>query len=91
MSEVNLVEAYTFRLVGKELETFLAWEEEHNKTCPFYDDGTSPVCPSGAIGGQMTFCFTNTGLGTIVVVECLCYTVHKNEKGRINVTDFDNW
>ena len=52
--EVNLVEAYTFRLIGVELEKFLTWEEEHNKTCRFYDDGTSPICPSGAIGGQMT-------------------------------------
>ncbi len=47
--EVNLVEAYTFRLVGVELEKFLTWEEEHNKTCRFYDDGTLVACPSGAI------------------------------------------
>jgi len=91
MSEPNLVDAYTFRLCGKELETFLAWEEEHNKTCKYYDDGTSPVCPSGAIGGQMQFCFTNTGLGTIVVVECLCYTNDGDERGKKNVTDFDSW
>jgi hypothetical protein len=40
---------------------------------------------SGAIGGQFTYCFTNTGLGQIIVVK-------DNISGKeINLTDFDNW
>jgi len=26
----------------------------------------------GAIGGRLTWCFTTTGLGTIVIVKCAC-------------------
>ena len=73
-----------FVLEGTELAKFRAWEAEHNKTCRYYDDGTSPECPSGAIGGQFTFKFTPTGLGYIITIKCLC--------GKdVNVTDFDNW
>jgi len=74
----------TFVLEGTELALFRAWETEHDKTCRYYDDGTSPECPSGAIGGRLTYRFTPTGLGHIIVVKCLC-------GGEVNVTDFNSW
>jgi len=80
-----------FVLEGVELQKFEAWAAEHNKKCPFYDDGTQPSCPSGAIGGQYTYCFTPTGLGHVIVIECLCFKVHGNKDGTVNVTDFDSW
>lgn len=82
---------YRFALEGVELEKALAWKAEHNKTCPFYDDGTQIACPSGAIGGQYTYSFTPTGLGHVIIIECLCYSVKNNKKGKTNVTDFDSW
>lgn len=70
----------------KELEAIRAWEKEHHKRgkCKFYDDGSSLAPPTGAIGGRLTFSFTPTGLGAIVVVSCACGA----EK---NVPDFDSW
>jgi len=73
-----------FSLDGVELEKFRTWEAAHDRTCKFYDDGTSPACPSGAIGGRMTYCFTPTGLGNITVIKCLC-------GAKVNVTDFESW
>lgn len=68
----------------KEAAKMAAWLDEHNKTCPFYDDGTSPSSPSGAIGGRLTYCFTPTGLGVITILRCACGQ-------EVNVTDFENW
>jgi hypothetical protein len=73
-----------FTLNGTELIKFRAWEAGHDKTCTFRDDGKPPACPSGAIGGRLTYSFTPTGLGHITVVKCLC-------GAEVNVTDFDNW
>jgi hypothetical protein len=70
-----------FDLIGDELQKYQSWNAEHNKTCPYYDDGSSPAPKIGAIGGRITF---PTGVGTIVVVRCACGE-------EINVTDFDNW
>lgn len=43
-------------------------------------------CGDGAaIGGAITYCFTPTGVGLVVILQCgLC-------KEEINVTDFDSW
>ena len=60
------------------------WLSVHNKTCKLYDDGTSDISPSGAIGGRLTYSFTPTSLGIITVVKCACGK-------EINLTDYDNW
>jgi len=73
-----------FELMGEELQKYQSWEAEHNETCPYYDDGSSPAPKIGAIGGRTTFSFTPTGVGTVVVVKCACGE-------EINVTDFDHW
>jgi hypothetical protein len=62
----------------------LEWEIDHNKECSFYDDGTSPAPKSGAIGGRFSYTFTQTSLGLITTVTCLC-----GEK--IDLTDYDRW
>lgn len=63
------------------LSTFL---DNHNKTCKYYDDGTSLESKSGAIGGRLTYAFTPTSLGVITVIKCAC-------GAEVNVTDFDSW
>lgn len=40
---------------------------------------------TGAIGGRLTFCFTPTGIGTVVIVKD---AVTKKE---IDLTDYDSW
>lgn len=39
----------------------------------------------GAIGGELTYCFSPTSLGDILVVK------HGGTGAELNVTDFDNW
>lgn len=73
-----------FSLTRAELARFEAWDAEHHPKCKYFDDGTSPVSPVGAIGGRLSFCFTPTGIGTAVTVECAC-----GEK--VNVTDYGSW
>jgi hypothetical protein len=73
-----------FNITMHELKALKEWQVEHNKTCPFYDDGTKDVSPSGAIGGRTSYKFTPTGLGSIITVECACGA----EK---NVTDYECW
>jgi len=60
------------------------WLADHNKTCKFYDDGSTASNPCGAIGGRLTYSFTPTGLGTVVVVMCAC-------GAKLDLTDVDNW
>jgi hypothetical protein len=58
--------------------------EEHDKTCKYFDDGTSPNSPVGAIGGRIKFQFTTTGLGIIAIVKCACGE-------EVDLTDYDSW
>lgn len=67
-----------------EFQTFLKWDSNHYPKCKYYDDGTKAESPQGAIGGRLTYRFTPTGIGLIIVVECAC-----GEK--INCTDFSSW
>lgn len=53
----------------------IAFQSKHNEC-----DGSA-----GAIGGAVTYSFTPTGLGFIVVLRC---SICKQEE---NVTDFENW
>ena len=43
-----------------------------------------PKIDYGAVGGCITFCFTPTGIGTMVKVK-------SDDGGEINLTDFENW
>lgn len=76
--------AKKFTITTYELKEVLDWQTEHNKTCPYYDDGTKAVSPEGAIGGRMTYSFTPTGIGVAVTVSCAC-------GAKENITDYDCW
>lgn len=76
--------SFTIEQNSKEGLALAIWTEEHNKTCPYFDDGTSFASPQGAIGGRMTFEFTITGLGVISKVKCAC--------GKdVDLTQYDEW
>ena len=65
-----------FELDDNELVRLLAWLTEHDKNCPMI------YC--GAIGGRLSYEFTPTGLGCVVIVRCAC-------KAEINLTDYSEW
>jgi hypothetical protein len=48
--------------------------DEHGVTWPY----------EGAIGGSLTYCFTPTSLGTVVVVR-------HSSGAELDLTNFDNW
>jgi len=73
-----------FTISPGEQKVIQAWLDEHNKTCKYYDDGTQASCPSGAIGGRLTYCFTPTGLGLITEVKCMC-------GDTVNTTEVEDW
>lgn len=75
---------YSFTPNEKELKTLNEWLTEHNKTCKFYDDGSSPAPKIGAIGGRLTHCFTPTGIGINVTVKCACGELK-------DITDYSCW
>jgi hypothetical protein len=72
-----------FNLTKEEVEKINAWRKDHD--CKLDDD---PIFPGqkkiGAIGGQFTYLFTPTGLGTITIVRCGC-------GAEIDLTDVDSW
>jgi len=66
-----------FEFYDDQPKKYRKWYEEHNKTCPLYQN-------DGAIGGRLTYCFTPTSLGVITVVKCGCGE-------ELNLTDVENW
>lgn len=77
---------YTFSLDADETKKYLEWEAAHHQkgVCKYFDDGKSPVCPVGAIGGRVSFRFTVTGIGVISVAECAC-------GAKKDLTNYDLW
>lgn len=73
-----------FSVSKEQWNSFEIWKEEHDKSCKFYDDGSKIDSPTGAIGGRFSYCFTPTGLGEVLIINCMC--------GKsINLTDYDSW
>lgn len=68
----------TFELYGREEQNYLAWVLEHDRTCE------ERRGYHGAIHIGDTFSFTQTSVGHVVKVECVC---GKKE----NITDYDCW
>lgn len=68
-----------FTLNEKEKSEVNEWLKKHNKTCKYKKNNIST-----AIGGRITYKFTPTSLGVVIVVECACGK-------QIDVTDVDNW
>jgi hypothetical protein len=61
-----------FELDEEQVKKYNAWRKKLKKLHP------------STIGGGETFCFTPTGLGTVVVVK-------RTDGKEINLTDFDKW
>lgn len=61
----------------EQLKKFYEWNNDHIQKCPHYEN-------PGAIGGRLTYCFTPTGLGTIVKIVCSCGE-------ELDLTDYDKW
>lgn len=53
-----------FKLTDDEVRKYHDWLKEHNKKCP--------IRYEGAIGGKITFSFTQTGIGCFAKVGCAC-------------------
>ena len=53
-----------FKLHEDDLKEYTNWLKEHRKVCDVY--------MKTAIGGELTYSFTPTGLGTITTVKCAC-------------------
>lgn len=60
-----------FKIEGAQLDMLKDW---HND-CDAY---------AGAIGGRISYIFTPTGLGTCIVVRCMCGE-------ELNLTDVTDW
>jgi len=73
-----------FKLTDKELEEIKDFMNTHK--CKLRTDayGIKNERYVGAIGGNTTYCFTPTGLGTITIAKCACGK-------EINITDYGSW
>lgn len=69
----------SFDISGKELLDIQAWLAVHDAEA---HEGKRPY--AGAIGGALTYEFTPNGVGTTIVVRCLCGET-------FNATDFEDW
>lgn len=86
-----------FDIDEKTLEKILVWHKEQdeivlkrqredvNKTAFQAALNEEGIPYYGAIGGELTYCFTPTSLGDILVVK------HSGTKAELNVTNFDEW
>jgi len=68
-----------FNLNEKEKIELQKWLMKHDKMCKY-----KKFESQGAIGGRITYKFTPTSLGAIIVVECVCGK-------QIDITDVDSW
>jgi hypothetical protein len=73
----------SFNVSAEELAKATAWQCKHDreKHASQFKHGTRY---SGAIGGAYTWCFTPTGIGTVVKVRCSCGE-------ELDLTDYGSW
>lgn len=64
----------SFTVDPEQTERSLAWQREHRKKCR----GNS------TIGGQFSYVFTETGIGTCVWIKCVC-------GAGTDMTDYSEW
>jgi hypothetical protein len=57
-------EEKTFNLNSAQIKKFNTWRKEKNKA-------NKGEVYAGAVGGAYSFCFTPTGIGTLVTVKCI--------------------
>lgn len=78
MGERSLV----FSLDAGQLSKLDIFKNEHG--CKLSNDSITGRKKVGAIGGQYTYSFTNTTIGTVAKVRCAC-------GAEIDLSDYENW
>lgn len=73
-----------FELSEKDLNKINTWLGEHECSARTSNYGIENERYAGAIGGSTTYCFTPTGLGTMVSAKCVCNKV-------FDITDWEVW
>jgi len=66
----------TFEIDDDQEKKLEKWKREHKEKCKKWIESTEGV--------KLIYIFTPTGLGTIVVVKCICGK-------ELNLTDSDKW
>jgi hypothetical protein len=72
-------ESVSFSLSPEEAQRATDWADEHLASCKFGKPENQ-----GAIGGVLSYVFTDTSMGQIATLKCAC-----GEKQAL--TNFDNW
>jgi hypothetical protein len=63
---------------------FSTTKDQDEKITSFKKNHKCSLVSHGAIGGAITISFTNTTLGTVVVIECAC-------GAKEDVTNYKEW
>jgi hypothetical protein len=74
----EIVRTYSVNL--RQEKVLNAWMNAHRKDCIWMDPDTY----KGAIGGGPTFSFSDTSLGTVCKVKCICGT-------EVDITEYQDW
>ena len=64
----------SYSLEDADLNKLIAWKKAHDCT----------ITEVGAIGGQYTYCFTDTSLGVVIKIQCAC-------GAETDITDYSIW
>ena len=61
----------TFEITDENRQEFLKWWNQHS--CRYHNppEGSRPAY-GGAIGGMLTYKFTDTSIGTVINAKCAC-------------------
>ncbi len=68
--------ALTFKITDDIAPKYLKWTKDHQKVCKQTE--------VGAIGGKYTYSFTQTSLGCIHKLKCICGE-------EADFTDYESW
>lgn len=70
VASLKIQNQYAFKLTEKQYEKLAEWDKRN-------------LVKSDVIGGGLTFCFTLTGIGTVIKV--------KRDDDEIDLTDYESW
>ena len=73
----------SFQLIETQDKRFTAWRKEQDRKVKVLQKGK--YANYGACGGGYTYCFTPTGMGTVIVVK------NAVTKEQIDLTEYDYW
>lgn len=74
IKELNnmLRQGHLFELSGYEKQKIAEWRRKHDEEVHGADYDNHKFRYNGAIGGEYTYCFTPTSIGTVGIVKCCC-------------------